>query len=634
MKKWLNVNRKVILLVSTCCLLLVVGFVSLTYSSTKSTLAAGSKKAAVSAMTLNTTSGPPGTHVFITGTGFTPGEQVQPVWNYTGPGPSVLEKSFYYFSPLAIADANGIALPSIFVPTYPQRDYTLAIVGLTSNTVETTVFHVTPDLETGVYIGNAGTTLRLSAWGFPANATSSLYWNWTANNPGQHISDTTTDRRGAFSGITFTIPVGTSNGVYTVAAVDANNQVESQTQFTVGTPLLNGSSKRTDWGNFGYNLQGTRTNGGETTLSTANVSTLALKWKNAFPVNYKVTGSPVIVNGIAYAGTIQGTLVAVSVTTGKTLWTFDVKGPIYGSPTVRDGIAYFGTSNYPWQGVIGNYAYALNATTGSLIWQNFLDLGADWVSPLVNNGTVYFPSALKEGTSGGFSAFDAKTGALLWKFATPYGIWSSPTMDPTGKNLYVNSGNPCNAGTGGGGCSGMALDLNPTTGAVIWSNHLADLTGDDDLPTTSTYNNGNVYLGSKNGIFYCLNASTGAIVWQYDTKKRGDSGIFSSPAYYNNRVYFGGGDGFLHALDATKGTLVWSFAMRSLNNVASPAQANGVMYMTSEDHNVYALDASTGKMLWAYRIGGTILSSPSISNGVLYVSGSDGYFYAFSLNGQ
>jgi outer membrane protein assembly factor BamB len=216
--------------------------------------------------------------------------------------------------------------------------------------------------------------------------------------------------------------------VYTLAAVGATSQTVALTQFTVGTPQLNIQVNAYDWPNFGYDLQGNRVNPAETTINTSNVSTLAIKWKSPFPIFNRVTGSPVIVNGIAYVGTIQGFLVAFDITNGNTLWTFAAKGPIYGSPIIQNGIAYFGSVNYPVGGLIGNYAYAVNATDGSLIWENYLDKGAESVDPIVSNGRVFVPSALKEGISGGFSAFDANTGSTLWSFTTTYGIWSTPLM--------------------------------------------------------------------------------------------------------------------------------------------------------------------------------------------------------------
>src|SRR5215471_1653665 len=53
---------------------------------------------------LSVTSGPPGTHVFISASGFQPFETVRPTWNYGGPGTILVEKSFFYFNPAGTAD--------------------------------------------------------------------------------------------------------------------------------------------------------------------------------------------------------------------------------------------------------------------------------------------------------------------------------------------------------------------------------------------------------------------------------------------------------------------------------------------------------------------------------------------------
>jgi len=222
------------------------------------------------------------------------------------------------------------------------------------------------------------------------------------------------------------------------------------------------------------------------------------------------------------------------------LWTFYARAPIYGSPTVQNGIAYFGSVSYPFGGVVGNYVYALNATDGTLIWDNWLSYGAEWATPLVVNGRVFVPSALKEGVSGGFSAFDANTGATLWGFSTPYGIFAPDTMDPTGTNLYVGTANPCFTSPSPTVCAGYLLDLNPATGSIIWQIHFPDVSGDDDVPTAALYSNGRLYLGLKSGYFYCVDATNGNIIWQYKTGASGDFGVWSSATLYNNMVFFVG----------------------------------------------------------------------------------------------
>jgi len=629
MKKWSQANKKMLLLVGVFLLLATIGFTGFVRSSTKFVHAASTPTTSLSA-----TSGPPGTHIFITVSGYGSQEKVQPIWNYNGTGRPLYENSFYYFSPIGTTDTTGAAHTSIFIPTYSFGNYTIAVKGLTSGIISTAVFHLTPMVETGIYIGKPGTTLRLRGWGFGLKENISLYWNWVSPaNPGQAIGGTTvSDNKGTFNRRSFVVPAGTANGAYNVAAVGATSKAVAVTMFTVGTPVLNTQQGVHDWVNFGYDAQGTRVNSTETAISTANASTLAVKWKSAFPITNRIAGSPLVINGTVYVSTVQGTVVAFNATNGSTKWVFNANGPIYGSPTVQGGIVYFGTVNYPGEGLIGNYAYALNANDGSLIWKNYLDYGADWVTPLVYNNVVYMPSAGREAASGGFNAFNATDGSLVWQFPTLYGIWASPTMDPTGASLFVNGGNPC-LDSGGGNCSGSFLKLNPANGSIVWKTQVPDLSGDDDIAATPTYNNGYIYSGVKNGLFYAVNATTGAIVWKYDTGKRGDSGIFSSAAFYQNRVFFEGGDGYTHALNTTNGSVAWLYHMTSTVNLPSPIEANGVLYAAGGDGSVFAINVATGAGLWSAKTGATISSSPTISNGVLYVSSSDGYLYAYSPKG-
>ena len=196
----------------------------------------------------------------------------------------------------------------------------------------------------------------------------------------------------------------------------------------------------------------------------------------------------------------------------------------------------------------------------------------------------------------------------------------------------MDTGNPC-LDSGGSGCSGYVLDINPASGAIIWQYHVADISGDDDIPSTATYGGGKLYVGTKNGIFYSFDATTGAVLQQYNTGKFGDSGIFSSAALYNGMVYFGGGDDIIHALNTSDfSSLAWSFSSNRIF-MSSPAAANGIVYSGGGDGRVYAFDATTGAKLWSYNFGAAVFSSVAISNGVLYVSDTNGYFYAFSLGG-
>jgi outer membrane protein assembly factor BamB len=582
---------------------------------------------------LSVSSGPPGTHIFITGTGFKPNESVQPTWlNATT---TIVEKSFYLFNPIVTADMNGNVSTSIWAPSIGNGSYTITLKGLTSGTTQSFPFTLVPSLDLGITIGPPGTELRFHGWGFGIQEVVDLYWGWSPSNLGTLVTTASTDSKGSFGNRYYDVHNGTANGTYTVAAVGKTSGVVATAQFTVGIFTPGANPGTTDWSTFGFDLQQTRVNPYETTITPKNVNKLALKWQGMPSVASKTVGSPTIANGIAYIGTVEGYVTAYNLTTHQTLWRFAAPGPIYGSPVIANGIAYFGTVNYPAEGLVGNYAFALNAQTGALLWDNYLVNGGEWVSPVVANGMVYFPEALREGVSGGFIAFNPLTGATIWSLATPYGIWAPVSLDPTGKNLYVPTGNPCVDNTPPptpDTCSGYILDLNPMTGTTIWSYHFPDLSGDDDAPAAPLYYQGYLYMGLKNGHFYKINASNGVIQWNYNTGASGDSGIYSSAAFINNMVVFGGGDRKVHALKIANGGLVWAYPSGSMVT-ASPSVADGVIYVGSLNGTLSALNPANGALFWSYNTGSPVWSSSAIVNGTLYQSTGTGALDAFTLGG-
>ncbi|HUY79419.1 MAG TPA: hypothetical protein VMV29_22055, partial [Ktedonobacterales bacterium] len=179
---------------------------------------------AAGAVSLTPTSGPPGTHLLLSGSGFTPGEKVEPIWNYTGPKTGVLQKSFYEFNPIAVADATGAVTTSFWVSATAAKSYTVALQGLTSGTVATASYQVTPSVDLGAYVGPTGTTLRLRGWGFAAKEAIQVYWNYQQS--GQVVAaKASTDSKGDWSGKTFVVPSTAPAGTYPVAAVGTTSHL-------------------------------------------------------------------------------------------------------------------------------------------------------------------------------------------------------------------------------------------------------------------------------------------------------------------------------------------------------------------------------------------------------------------------
>lgn len=578
-------------------------------------------------LTLSTASGSAGQRVLLSGSGFKPGESVQPYWDH-GTSGALAQKSFYLYDPIVTAGPGGTAKTDLFVPTVPSGAGTISLVGLTSGVVDTAPFTVVARIDTGAAVAPAGTTLTFAGWGFGAHEQVNVDWR------GSLAVKAATDVKGTFSGKTFAIPSGTAAGSYTVTATGATSHITASATVTVGPTPTGAAPGADDWPNWGFDPQQHRVNTAETAFSTANIGTLGAAWHAAITGPDVYQASPTVANGIVYIGSVHGLLSAYNETTGALVWSYQARGPIYASPVIANGIAYFGTVNEPQESQAGNYAVALNARTGVLIWAYPLPNGGDWATPLVASGDVFFPMANREAVSGGMIAFNALTGVRLWEVNTDEGIWAPPTLDPGGHYYYQGTGNPC-LGTGGPTpCSGQILKVNLATGAFTTLYQVPDLSGDDDIPAAPTYDHGNLYFGNKDGIFFSISASTGAVNWRYNTGFSGDFGIYGSSALYGGLVIFESiGGKKVYALHESTGSLAWSHPTNGGPN--SPVVADGIVFVASYAGTLLALNASTGALLWSSPLGADVPTGASavVANGMVFQPVGNGVLDAFKPAG-
>ena len=110
--------------------------------------------------------------------------------------------------------------------------------------------------------------------------------------------------------------------------------------------------------------------------------------------------------------------------TNQTLWSYTTGSSIlWSSPAVADGRVYVGSADYK--------VYALNASTGSLIW-SYTTGASVYSSPAVADGRVYVGSYDSK-----VYCLNASTGSLIWSYTTGDYVQSSPAV-ADGK-VYVGS---------------------------------------------------------------------------------------------------------------------------------------------------------------------------------------------------
>jgi quinohemoprotein ethanol dehydrogenase len=304
-------------------------------------------------------------------------------------------------------------------------------------------------------------------------------------------------------------------------------------------------------------------------INSNNVQNLHVDWNAQFnPPDDQFTPETMPIccaNGMMYLTYING-VVAVNPGTGATMWTYS--GP--GHPTLpgqrtyvddsRD-TSYDPTLNYIYSGQQDGSIVALNAKTGAPVWTVQVTgagtyggaTGAEsapfteyYAVPGSDGVVLSAPNGGESPFRGHLDAYDAKTGALLWRVwntpdptQLPYilswsnpaeaatagaAVWSIPSVDPQLGTVFYGTGNPFPEtlrAPGNDLWTESIMAVNWKTGALKWYFQTTHHDEEDyDLPhPTMVLNvpiNGKTVPvlaeGSKDGFFYVLNAINGAQV--------------------------------------------------------------------------------------------------------------------------
>ncbi|HEY6312862.1 MAG TPA: PQQ-binding-like beta-propeller repeat protein [Streptosporangiaceae bacterium] len=284
-------------------------------------------------------------------------------------------------------------------------------------------------------------------------------------------------------------------------------------------------------------------------ITSADVSELGVAWTVPLTMSTAHTDgayatTPVIVNGVVYVQDLDSDVFAISLATGKVLWTHDYNSPNGGPDgvTVANGAVYAATNHA---------AVALNAATGVQLWSRTL-IGNDHegidMTPGYHHGTVYVSTVPVNPTVGEYLgggkgvlwALNAATGAPEWSWDQVQDLWGNPSVNSGGGlwyapsfdaqgNIYLGIANPGPLfGTRGYplGSSRPGPDLYTDSvvklspaGKLLWYYQLTphDLYDWDlqDPPVLTTANGRSVVIdGGKAGILIELDAQTGKLLWK------------------------------------------------------------------------------------------------------------------------
>ena len=243
-----------------------------------------------------------------------------------------------------------------------------------------------------------------------------------------------------------------------------------------------------------------------------------------------------------------------------------------------------------------------------------------------------------------FLAVSRESGKVVWSDRSPgdrilVGQWASPSLgEVNGVTQAVFPGG-----------DGWLYAFNARTGAPIWRFDLNPKdavwpkTRNDGL-ATPVFHNGRVYMavgqdpenGEGVGHLYCIDPTkTGDItesgrVWHFDKIRRS----ISTVALADGLLYAADFSGFLHCLDAATGARHWEFDMLAAV-WGSPFAADGKVYLGDEDGDVVVLQAGkTLKRIAEINMGSAVYSTPVPANGTLYIMNTSQLFAITAAAGE
>jgi quinohemoprotein ethanol dehydrogenase len=259
-----------------------------------------------------------------------------------------------------------------------------------------------------------------------------------------------------------------------------------------------------------------------TGITPANIDKLGLAWSLDLPDEVTLEATPLAVDGTLYFSGGYAEVYAVDGVTGKLLWKFDPKTwqrrPDKFTFGANRGLAY--EDGRVFVAEMDGRVDALDTKTGKLLWS------ADSIpddpryqfnnssgAPRAMNGKVIIGGAGADAGGRGFvTAFDSKTGKLLWRFFTvpgsPNENKGNPAMEAAAKTWH---GDYWKTGTGGTVWNGMTFD--PELNRVYIGVGNA---GPYDPERRSPGGGDNLYTSS----IVALDADTGKYLWHYQENPR------------------------------------------------------------------------------------------------------------------
>jgi outer membrane protein assembly factor BamB len=299
---------------------------------------------------------------------------------------------------------------------------------------------------------------------------------------------------------------------------------------------------------------------------------------------------PAVDNGVVFAASHKGEVLAASLDTGRHLWVKNLKLPISAGPAAGFGMVVVGTS----KGAI----VALDGATGHELWRQHVN------SELLSDPAISEKVVVIRSVDGRLHGLDAHNGKELWSVEQQV-----PRLSLRGTATPIIAKEVAISGFDNGKV--MAVSL--TTGDTVWDTALASPHGRTELDRLVDIDSAvravgdNVFATGFQGRTAMLALDSGQLWWGHDMSS------YRGLAVDADNLYVTQSDGIVVALRQRDGSELWRNNKLKLRRLSTPALTSTAVAVADFQGYLHWLDKNTGELVARERVGKERVSNAPVA---------------------
>jgi outer membrane protein assembly factor BamB len=316
---------------------------------------------------------------------------------------------------------------------------------------------------------------------------------------------------------------------------------------------------------------------------------------------------PAIDNGVVFAASHKGEVLAVTLDSGRTVWVKKLKIPISAGPAAGFGIVVAGSS----KGAV----IALDGATGRQLWRSQIN------SELLSSPAISEKVVVIRSVDGHLHGLDKQSGKELWSVEQQV-----PRLSLRGTAIPVVAKEVAISGFDNGKV--MAVSL--ITGDTVWDTALASPHGRTELDRLVDIDSAvrvvgdNVFAAGFQGRTAMLALDSGQLWWSHDMSS------YRGLAIDDDNLYVTQSDGTVVAMRQRDGSELWRNEKLKRRGLSTPIVSSTAIAVADFQGYVHWLDKNTGELVARERVAKQRVSNPPAgANGTIVVLTDGGTLAAY-----